>query len=152
MSSSPKTRPREQDDLTPEEPDAKRTKIEDVDKDISIGGDREVAVVSVSELEEQDAMDTTADKEPESLLPPSHALLNAPPPVYGPDGEMQQIMETDVGISEYIGFDVPKIEGIIKQRCVRSVRSGVHACLCARCVGSRTSSCLRWTWTVRSST
>ncbi|RDX55545.1 tRNA pseudouridine synthase D [Lentinus brumalis] len=29
---------------------------------------------------------------------------------------MQQIMETDVGISEYIGFDVPKIEGIIKQR------------------------------------
>ena len=32
-------------------------------------------------------------------------------------GSMQQIMETDVGISEYIGFDVPKIEGIIKQRC-----------------------------------
>ncbi|KAI0832348.1 tRNA pseudouridine synthase D [Trametes gibbosa] len=29
---------------------------------------------------------------------------------------MQRIMETDVGISEYIGHDVPKIEGIIKQR------------------------------------
>ena len=157
MSSSPKTRPREQDDLAPEQPNAKRTKVEDpkdAEEDVpSMSTDREVAVVSLSELEEQEGMDVDAAPQgPESMLPPSHAMLNAPPPVYGPDGAMQQIMETDVGISEYIGFDVPKIEGIIKQRCVRSVRSGAHACLCAGCVGSRTSSCLRWTWTVRSST
>ncbi|GBE79670.1 pseudouridine synthase [Sparassis latifolia] len=52
----------------------------------------------------------------ESLLPPSHAFLGAPAPVYTEDGSMQRIMETDVGISEYVGHDVPQIEGIIKQR------------------------------------
>lgn len=124
MSSSPKTRLRELDDHASEEPTAKRTKLsgtENAEADVPMDTDREVAVVNISELEEQDAMDTDTPEQ-ESMLPPSHALLNAPPPVYGPDGAMQQIMETDVGISEYIGFDVPKIEGIIKQRCGHEVR------------------------------
>jgi tRNA pseudouridine13 synthase len=47
-------------------------------------------------------------------LPPSHALLGVPPPIS--DGLVFRIMETDVGISEYVGRDVPKIHGIIKQR------------------------------------
>ncbi|KAI0796737.1 pseudouridine synthase [Abortiporus biennis] len=53
---------------------------------------------------------------PETVLPPSHALLNAPKPECSPDGTVLKILERDVGISEYVGYDVPKIEGIIKQR------------------------------------
>ncbi|EPQ59476.1 tRNA pseudouridine synthase D [Gloeophyllum trabeum ATCC 11539] len=52
----------------------------------------------------------------ENLLPPSHALLGLPKKEY-PDGVLR-IMENDVGISEYIARDVPKIDGIIKQRPV----------------------------------
>ncbi|CDO71290.1 hypothetical protein BN946_scf184908.g47 [Trametes cinnabarina] len=121
MSASPKTRPREADGALVEEPDAKRTKVDamqDADGDVTMATEAPVAVVSVADLEEEEnAQDASASsQEPESMLPPSHALLNAPPPVYGPDGSMQRIMETDVGISEYIGHDVPRIEGIIKQR------------------------------------
>ena len=119
MSSSPKTRPREAD--VSDEPDAKRTRLEgseDAAGDVTMSTDSAVAVVNIADLEEQENMDV--DEKEEGLLPPSHALLDTRPPVYGPDGSMQQIMETDVGISEYIGFDVPKIEGIIKQRCVVS--------------------------------
>ncbi|KAG6869284.1 hypothetical protein C0993_000037 [Termitomyces sp. T159_Od127] len=49
------------------------------------------------------------------VLPPSHALLGIPLPVVSKDSPMN-FLETDVGISEYIGRGVPKIEGIIKQR------------------------------------
>ena len=116
MSSSPKTRPREQD--TTGEPCAKRAKVDDTDVDTTASADTAVAVVNIADIEDQEDMDVDAKgDEPETLLPPSHALLNTKRPVYGSDGSMQQIMETDVGISEYIGFDVPKIEGIIKQRC-----------------------------------
>ena len=118
MSSSPKIRSRELEEDGVDAPDAKRTRLDESndDGDVIMGDATcEVAVVSISELEEQE--DTEPQKS-ESLLPPSHALLNAPPPVYGPDGAMQQIMETDVGISEYVGHDVPRIEGIIKQRYV----------------------------------
>lgn len=51
----------------------------------------------------------------QSVLPPSHALLCVPLPVIQ-EGTGVTFMETDVGISEYIGCGVPKIEGIIKQR------------------------------------
>jgi tRNA pseudouridine13 synthase len=49
------------------------------------------------------------------VLPPSHALLGVPLPVAQDDAPMN-FMETNVGISEYIGRGVYKIEGIIKQR------------------------------------
>lgn len=127
MSSSPKVRPRELDDPETDEPVAKRTKIdgiEDVDGDVVMNDGQGATVVSLSELEESEAMDSSpTDERPESMLPPSHTMLNAPPPVYGPNGMMQQIMETDVGISEYIGHDVAKIEGIIKQRCASSSKA-----------------------------
>ena len=49
------------------------------------------------------------------VLPPSHKLLGLPAPT-AKEGEQVNFLETDVGISEYIGKDVGKIEGIIKQR------------------------------------
>lgn len=52
------------------------------------------------------------------VLPPSHALLGIPLPVISKDTAIN-FLESDVGISEYIGRGVPKIEGIIKQRLVR---------------------------------
>jgi tRNA pseudouridine13 synthase len=57
----------------------------------------------------------TSDPPSEHVLPPSHALLGIPLPVQQDDAPMN-FLETDVGISEYIGRGVPKIEGIIKQR------------------------------------
>ena len=51
----------------------------------------------------------------EHVLPPSHVLLGIPLPIQHDDAPMN-FLETDVGISEYIGCGVPKIEGIIKQR------------------------------------
>lgn len=48
----------------------------------------------------------------EHILPPSHALLGIPLP----DASPLNFLEADVGISEYIGREEAKIEGIIKQR------------------------------------
>jgi tRNA pseudouridine13 synthase len=50
----------------------------------------------------------------ESVLPPSHTLLGIAP-TFSSDG-LRQVLQTDVGISEYISQDVPPISGIIKQR------------------------------------
>jgi len=124
MSTSPKTRPR--DDEEPQlERSPKRTKIDDAQVlDASMDTDASIGVEPVAEPSGNDAEEV----EQESMLPPSHAMLGAPPPVYTSDGLMQRIMETDVGISEYIGHDVPKIEGIIKQRLVSvsTIAVGVH--------------------------
>lgn len=76
-----------------------------------------------SRLEEGQPEDITAEKlvetdgltEHQHILPPSHALLGVALPVAQESGQMN-FLETDVGISEYIGRGVPKIEGIIKQR------------------------------------
>lgn len=65
--------------------------------------------------EQPDASTTDGPAEPQHILPPSHALLGVPLPVAQEDAPMN-FMETDVGISEYIGRGISKIEGIIKQR------------------------------------
>ena len=65
-------------------------------------------------------LSTETINELENLLPPSHVLLGASEPTSTRDGSMYRIVEADVGISEYISCDVPKISGIIKQRYVRS--------------------------------
>ncbi|KAF9451677.1 tRNA pseudouridine synthase D [Macrolepiota fuliginosa MF-IS2] len=49
------------------------------------------------------------------ILPPSHALLGIPLPEVTPAGAIK-FLETNVGISEYIGRESAKIQGIIKQR------------------------------------
>jgi tRNA pseudouridine13 synthase len=53
----------------------------------------------------------------ETILPPSHSLLGTSPPLQDESGAIIRLMESDVGISEYIAKNVPKIAGIIKQRC-----------------------------------
>ncbi|KAF9226574.1 tRNA pseudouridine synthase D [Gyrodon lividus] len=59
---------------------------------------------------------STPDKtEPESILPPSHVLLGVSSSPTSSDG-LRQLLESDVGISEYISRDVAPISGIIKQR------------------------------------
>lgn len=110
MSTSPKIRPRENEEDHSVERAAKRTKVdENANRDVEI----DTGEVTTDAVEQTSSSE---NKEHESMLPPSHALLGAPAPVYTADGSMQRIMETDVGISEYIGHDVPRIEGIIKQR------------------------------------
>lgn len=118
MSSSSEVRSRDEDAETLERP-TKRTKVD--------GGETEDVAMDTSE----DAVKCTDDsiaavvsspehaRQEEVTLPPSHSLLGVRPPEYSEDGSIQRIMETDVGISEYVGHDVPKIEGIIKQRYVQ---------------------------------
>lgn len=53
----------------------------------------------------------------EHILPPSHVLLGIPLPV-AKEGSALNILEKDVGISEYVGRGEAKVEGIIKQRLV----------------------------------
>jgi tRNA pseudouridine13 synthase len=64
----------------------------------------------------EDTPSISAEGKPDSVLPPSHALLAAPRHAGSTDGPELRIMETDVGISEYVGNDIPQIQGIIKQR------------------------------------
>lgn len=53
--------------------------------------------------------------QPESVLPPSHSLLGIPLPA-APPGQPINFTEANVGISEYVAKDAPKVEAIIKQR------------------------------------
>lgn len=58
------------------------------------------------------------DSAPDHILPPSHALLGVPLPVTE-EGVAMTFLESNVGISEYVGRGIGKIEGIIKQRYAR---------------------------------
>ena len=87
--------PREDDIPATDQPPTKRQKLDDPQTQIS----SEVAKVP--------------------LLPPSHALLGITRDG-GPDGDgFTQMLETDVGISEYVGRDIPPIHAVIKQRYAR---------------------------------
>ena len=65
-----------------------------------------------TDTKEVQAADT---QQAEHILPPSHALLGIPLPL-AKEGSALNILERDVGISEYIGRGEAKVEGIIKQR------------------------------------
>lgn len=54
------------------------------------------------------------------LLPPSHALLGVTRHGEVNEDGFTQMLETDVGISEYVVRDIPPIRAVIKQRCTRS--------------------------------
>jgi len=58
-----------------------------------------------------------------SSHPPSHALLGIPLPEATESGAIN-FLEKNVGISEYVGRESAKIQGIIKQRYVASVLYG----------------------------
>ena len=100
MSSSSIVHEREQDEGDVER-SAKRTRLDEPQgEDIPSGKSIET---------------NSLGSENQSVLPPSHALLGVPLPAIH-EGTGVTFMEADVGISEYIGRGVPKIEGIIKQR------------------------------------
>lgn len=123
MSTSPRVRERDVNDEHDPTPSAKRVKLDEVP---------EVTMVTETEPAQSSSSlpsdNQKAQAKTESLLPPSHVLLGTASPATSEDGTMLRIMETDVGISEYIAKDVPKIEGIIKQRCV-SASSYLHGVL-----------------------
>lgn len=67
--------------------------------------------------EENSALTTEVGRySTENLLPPSHVLLPPPPPGTSVVDGPHIPREIDVGITEYVSKDAPKIEGIIKQR------------------------------------
>lgn len=99
-------RQRSEEDQENDERSAKRVKREP-DEEISESMDVEPTNSTT------DANEFTV----ESLLPPSRSLLGLPPvSKVPPDGFMHRTCEVDVGISQYVGSGLPRIEGIIKQR------------------------------------
>lgn len=101
MSSSVRAREQDGDDS---ERSPKRTKVDDADTIVFAEAD----VVANS----QDIELPFLQNNP---LPPSHALLGVPQQDIS-KSPFFRLTESDVGISEYIGRDVSKIDGIIKQR------------------------------------
>lgn len=90
---------REQDDADIERY-SKRSKLDVSDQDSSMDVDNKAAII---------------EPDTEHVLPPSHALLGIPLPV-AEEGAAMNFLESNVGISEYIGHGTSKVEGIIKQR------------------------------------
>lgn len=84
---------------------AKRAKTDDNDVELPV----------LQEFQAEEPMITSGPVW-DHVLPPSHSLLGLALPETKPD-EAMNFLETDVGISEYIGRGDAKIEGIIKQRC-----------------------------------
>ena len=96
-------------DDTAEAPPLKRIKIDDTatESDIQVATPPP-ATAATSELGA-------------NILPPSHSLLGIAPPLQDENGSIIRLMESDVGISEYIAKEAPKIGGIIKQRYAANV-------------------------------
>ncbi|KAH9049179.1 tRNA pseudouridine synthase D [Lactarius hengduanensis] len=97
-------------DNTAEAPPLKRIKIDDTAAETNIQAATPPASSVISP-------DTAVPNElGANILPPSHSLLGIAPPLQDENGAIIRLMESDVGISEYVAKDAPKIGGIIKQR------------------------------------
>jgi tRNA pseudouridine13 synthase len=96
-------------DNSTEEPPSKRLKVDDVTEESKSALDLSANLPIVPS-------DSATDAPKETILPPSHSLLGTAPPLQDETGAIIRLMESDVGISEYIAKNVPKINGIIKQR------------------------------------
>jgi tRNA pseudouridine13 synthase len=110
-------REREDDDHEALEPAAKRVKTEDGDNGVAedfIDADTDPIAVAPISLE---ADQSKPKYIVEDLLPPSRSLLSSQDLYERPADRVNFTMEADVGITEYVGRDVPPIQGIIKQRC-----------------------------------
>jgi tRNA pseudouridine13 synthase len=112
-----------------EAPPSKRLKVDDTVEGLNTQG-------SASDLSVTLSSDSVHTATSETILPPSHSLLGTAPPLQDESGAIIRLMESDVGISEYISKGVPKISGIIKQRCALNLlptmdidRSKVHRLL-----------------------
>ena len=111
---------------------------------LDLGGSEEGRSPKRARIDESSAEGIVKEKEQdECILPPSHVLLGTSAPSLAPDGSIYKILETDVGISEYIARDVPKISGIIKQRCFCWQLLYYPAHVDSIYLDSRTSSCMR---------
>ncbi|KAG2056320.1 tRNA pseudouridine synthase D [Suillus hirtellus] len=109
--SSSAIREREDDEELARSP--KRAKVDQLVDDGPIVADTSPpmsAVIATGDSKENHTSAVAA----ESVLPPSHTLLGIAP-TFSSNG-LRQVLQTDVGISEYISRDVPPISGIIKQR------------------------------------
>ena len=93
-----------------EEPPSKRLKVDDAAEESKLAPDLSATLPIVPS-------DSVSDAPKETILPPSHSLLGTAPPSQDESGAIIRLMESDVGISEYIAKNVPRINGIIKQRC-----------------------------------
>jgi tRNA pseudouridine13 synthase len=105
----PPTQIMESLDNSTEEPPSKRLKVDDVTEESKSAPDLSATLSTVPS-------DSATDTPKETILPPSHSLLGTAPPLQDETGAIIRLMESDVGISEYIAKNVPKINGIIKQR------------------------------------
>ena len=109
--SSSTIREREQD-LEDAERYSKRLKTNDNDENAAPAP--EPLVLNEPATAQEQTSEISFENDPH-VLPPSHALLGIPLPVKSEEGALN-FLETDVGISEYIGRGEAKVEGIIKQR------------------------------------
>lgn len=105
----PPTQIMESVDKSTEEPPSKRLKVDDATEESKSAPDLSATLPIVPS-------DSATDAPKETVLPPSHSLLGTAPPLQDESGAIIRLMESDVGISEYIAKNVPKINGIIKQR------------------------------------
>lgn len=108
--SSSTIREREDDEELARSP--KRAKVDELVDDGPIVAD--TSPLMSAAIAAGDSKESTSAVAAESVLPPSHALLGIAP-TFSSNG-LRQVLQTDVGISEYISRDVPPISGIIKQR------------------------------------
>src|ERR1700741_2117066 len=92
-------------------PPLKRLRVDNTTEELNAQGSATDLPATLPAVPSDSASTTTN----ETILPPSHFLLGTAPPLQDKDGAIIRLMETDVGISEYIAKDVPKISGIIKQ-------------------------------------
>ena len=98
-------------DNTTEGPPSKRLKVDDAREESKSALDSSASLPVVPS-------DSAIDAPKETILPPSHSLLGTAPPLQDDSGAIIRLTESDVGISEYIANNVPKIIGIIKQRYI----------------------------------
>ena len=92
-----------------EEPPSKKLKVDDATEESKSALDLSATLPIVPS-------DSATNAPKETILPPSHSLLGTAPPLQDESGAIVRLMESDVGISEYIAKNVPRINGIIKQR------------------------------------
>ena len=118
-STSPRSRSDGPLDNTSEAPPLKRLKVDDTAEELNTPG----SASDLSATLPTPPSDSAHNATNETILPPSHSLLGTAPPLQDENGAIIRLMETDVGISEYIAKGVPKISGIIKQRCVLNLVS-----------------------------
>jgi tRNA pseudouridine13 synthase len=84
----------------------------DLDEDEAGNLPKRLKLEPIPAFGDSTAVDAASGRVVEHHLPPSHVLLSCE----RSPGAFPQLSEVDVGISEYVGRHVPKVEGIIKQR------------------------------------